>query len=106
MWQAPINNRKKQTQVLKQKVAMWAKVYQQSKWAKTRAVQVVSTRIMKGVEYPLVATTLTKTQCNKIQKPLGQAIKKTLSLQKRISKSIMQGAAEEIGIGLQDIYDI
>ena len=27
VWQAPINDRKKQTQVLKQKVATWAKVY-------------------------------------------------------------------------------
>ena len=78
VWQAPINDGKKQMEVLKGKVVQWVKVFKEAKWAKTRAIQAVNTRIMKGIEYPLVATTLTASQCKNIQQPRTQAVKKHL----------------------------
>ena len=77
------------TEVLKVKVTGLVKVFQEVKWAKTRVMQVTNTRIMKGIEYPLVAMSLTKIQCNAIQKPLMQAIKMALKLQKHTSADIM-----------------
>ena len=69
-------------------------------------MQAVDTRIMKGIEYPLVAMALTKSQCREIKKPLIQAVKMALELQKWTSISIMQGTMEEMGMNLQDMYDI
>ena len=62
VWQAPINDGKKQTEELRGKVSGWSKVFQDARWAKTRAMQALNTRIMKAIKYPLVATTLTKSQ--------------------------------------------
>ena len=50
VWHVPINNGKEKTKVLKEKVKKWAKVYSKTKWAKTRAMEAVNMRIMKGIE--------------------------------------------------------
>ena len=104
--QAPINDGKEQTKALTEKVTKWAKVFQEAKWKKSNAMRAVNTRIMKGIEYPLVATTLTRAQCRKIQRPLVQAIKRALQIQRRLSPEIMHRATEEMGPNVEEVYHI
>ena len=63
----------------------------------------ITTRILKGVQWPLVAAMLSVKQCKRIMAPLWKALK-LAGIQARISNRILYGSIDVQGLELSCAY--
>ena len=68
-WIAPKDSGKKQAEELKKKVIKWVDGLKKSRMTANQAWIAVTTRILKGVEWPPAASLLSEAQCIKILSP-------------------------------------
>jgi hypothetical protein len=63
-----------------------------------------SATIMKSLEYPLVATTLTRAQCRDIMKPILKTVLPLCNIQRRLPRALVHGTFKARGLNIPDLY--
>jgi hypothetical protein len=61
---------------------------------------------MKSLEYPLTATSLSKSQCDKIMKPIRAAALSALGMNHHLTKIIVHGPQRYQGVGIPDLWTV
>ena len=64
----------------------------------------LTTRIMKTLQYPMIATTLSRTEWASLMKPLLQVIKPKSGLASSFPHAVLYGPVEQHGMGLMDPF--
>ena len=64
----------------------------------------LNTTIMKTLEYPLPATTMSATDCNRIMWPALQAALPRCHIQRRFPRSLLNAPISAMGLGLPSLY--
>ena len=100
---APVNDGKAQTAVLRKKVEDWVSNIRRKRMHPTLGWLAITTRILKGVQWPLVSALLSKKQCRRIMAPLRGALR-LAGIQSRISSRIIFGSMEVEGLELPCPY--
>ena len=103
-WMCPKDNGKRQVAALVKKVKRWVKGARVSKMLPGLTWVALTTRIMKGIEWPLVATLLTENQCKEIITPLLKAGLRDARIQWKISRDILYSLMECMGMQFPNIY--
>jgi hypothetical protein len=62
--------------------------------------------VMKSLEYPLMATSVSKVQCNKIMKPIRAAALPALGINRHLSLTIVHGPQRFQGVGIPDLWTV
>ena len=101
---APIDNGKKQAKILRQKGEDWASYARSRKINPSHAWTGLLAGIMKGISWPLAATTLTKEQCKTIMVPVHKTGLRAAGIQWKLPRKMLHGSPDVLGIGLMNIY--
>ena len=101
---APDGNNSKMVEVLKTKAEEWRDHINSGHLNKADAWQALETTIMKSLQYPMKALTLTKEECKNIMKPILQAGLQKSSLCLQYPRDVVFGSQDEAGIGIDDLY--
>ena len=101
---SPDGNNDNTTKVLKKKAEVWRDNIKTGHVDRNNAWLAVETTIMKSLEYPLPALTLTQNQCKEIMKPVLQAALAKSSLIKNFPRAVLYGPKQEGGLQLNDLY--
>ena len=104
MFLAPDGNMKDEIKALKKKVSTWCSQIRSGNIPPQDAFQSISTRIMKTLEYPLCATTFTRSECNNLVKPIHDAAFPKAHICRTIPHAIRYGSIDTLGLGLDDLY--
>lgn len=64
----------------------------------------ISTTILKPLEYPLLALSLTKEECNKLVTPIYATALPKAKICRKFSRALVHGSKEVLGLDLPDIY--
>ena len=104
LWMSPQDDSKAMTKKLKDKVLKWVDGMKQSKMSASQAWIALTTRILKGVEWPLVASMLSETQCKSIISPLLKAGLRESRIQWRIHRDILYLSMGTMGMQFPYIY--
>jgi hypothetical protein len=62
--------------------------------------------IMKSLKYPLMATSLSKTQCNRIMKPIQADGLPALGINRHLTLEVVYGPKRYQGVGITDLWTI
>ena len=101
---APKSSSKAQAKALRTKVTDWASAVRQTKMNPEHAWVAITTRIQKGIEWPLVACTLTRKQCDYITAPLLRWGLRAAGVNSRIDQKITHASTAVLGLGLRNLY--
>ena len=104
VWSAPFDDGKKQTAVLRKKADEWANAVRNTRLKPNHQWTGMTTGIMKGLEWPLPAHTLTKKQCSYIMSPILITGLRLSGVQSRIKRKIVFGSKDILGLGLPHLY--
>ena len=104
VWLSPDGSNDKQIEVMRGITTSWAEKARTGYMSKTDAWQAITMTVMKKLEYPLIALTLTEQECNKIMAPalaigLGKA-----GICQKISRKVLYGTRELQGMGLHNLF--
>ena len=91
-------------EALKAKAEEWRDHINSGHLNKSDAWQALETTIMKSLQYPMKALTLSKDECKNIMKPILQAGLQKSSLCSKYPRDVVFGAQDEAGIGIDDLY--
>jgi hypothetical protein len=61
---------------------------------------------MQSLEYPLMATSLSKAQCNRIMKPIRAAGLPALGINRHLTPEVVHGRKRYQGVGIPDLWTI
>ena len=101
---APSDKGKGQVKALRQKAEDWAAYATTRKINPTYAWIGLMTGIMKGLEWPLPATTLSRKQCKYIMAPLLKVGLRASGVQWKLNRIILYGSPSVLGLGFPSIY--
>ena len=101
---APQDEGKGQTKALKQKANTWATHASTRKINPTYAWAGLNTGIMKGIEWPIPACTLSQQQCKSIMSGILKVGLRAAKIQWRLPRAILYGSPEVLGIGYKHLY--
>ena len=101
---APQDEGKGQTKALKQKATTWATYASTRKINPTYAWAGLNTGIMKSIEWPLPACTLSEQQCTSIMAIILKVGLRAARIQWRLPRAILYGSPEVLGIGHKNLY--
>jgi len=87
---------------LLQKASQWAEAVQTKRLSRSEAWHCVQSIVMKTLEHPLVATSLSRSSVDTIMAPILKAILPKLGIQKKIPHSLLCGSASIQGCNLKD----
>ena len=104
IWLAPDGNNEKAEEVLTNISRKWADQLRTRPLPKTHAWLAMLSSVSKKLEYPLVALTLTESQCKSIERPLLQQLLKSLGLSKSFPRVVINGPTDYQGLGRRSIY--
>ena len=90
--------------MLAQKIQRWCDALRTRKILPSDAWYCLLSTIMKILEYPLVATTFTRAQVDKLMSPLLRVVLNKCGIQKHIPHALLYGTLRERGFALKDIY--
>ena len=62
--------------------------------------------MMKTLEYPLMATILSKSQCDKIMAPILDAGLAALGINRRMTQAVVYGPKQYQGVGIPDLWTL
>jgi hypothetical protein len=97
-------NQQAQTHSLLDQAHLWADKVRTGKFSHTEAWYSLQFCIMKSLEYPLMATSLSKKQCEIIMKPIRSAALPALGSNRHLSLVITHGPKRYQGLGIPDIW--
>jgi hypothetical protein len=84
-------NQTAQTQALWEKAVMWADRVRSGCFCDAEGWFLLQYCVMKTLEYPLMSTSLSKAQCNKIMKPFWAAALPALGINRHLTLTIVHG---------------
>ena len=99
-------NQEAQTQALWEKANLWAEKVRVGRFSHAEAWFSLQFGIMKSLEYPLMATSLSKDQCDKIMKPIRAAILPVLGINRNLPLTIVHGPKLYQGLGIPDLWTV
>ena len=102
---APDGNNKDVIRELRSKSEVWKDHVQAGHIDRKEAWQAISTTIMKTIQYPLPALTLTKEECKHITAPILEAGLPKSAVCRNYPRAVLYGPKKEGGMGLWDPYD-
>ena len=89
---------------LKQKASNWHDNIMLGQLQRDIAWQASQTTIMKSLEYPLVALTLSEEECKTIMAPVKKATLAKTSINRTYPHALLYGQREEGGLGMHDLF--
>lgn len=101
---APDGNNKDQYECMMKKVQTWAKQINAGHLPGKEAFAAISSTIMKTLEYPIVATTFTREECNRLVKPIHDAAFPHARICRQMPKAVKYGDKDSLGLGLDDLF--
>jgi len=87
---------------LLQKASQWAEAVRAKQLSQSETWYCAQSTIMKTLEYPLVATSLSRSDVDTIMAPILKAILPKLGIQKKIPHSLLYGSTSVQGFNLKD----
>ena len=103
---APDGNNLKMIDKLRSKSEKWKDLITSGHITKTNAYQVLNTTILKSLEYPMPALTLTKKQCTYIMAPALTAGLAKSGVSSRFPREAVYGPKGTGGLGISSIYTV
>ena len=101
---SPNGNNKEMIKELRDKTEEWAKSTKEGRLNPTEAWLSLETTIIKSVEYPLPALTLTEKECKYIMAPALKAGLNASHISNTFPRDVLYGGKKEGGLNLDDIY--
>ena len=89
---------------LKTKVTKWCDAVRSKRLLRSEAWYCLNSTIMKTIEYPLMATTISKRDMDEIMKPILATALPISGVQQRIPKKLLYGTLRSQGLNIQDPY--
>ena len=95
---------KDSAEFLRQKAAKWAKCVNSRTLDPEEARLALKTTIWRTLCYPLAATTMSEKECNHAISPALTAALPVIGLQRKISRTLLHGATQDMGLGFPNLY--
>jgi hypothetical protein len=99
-------NQRAQTQALLKLANLWADRVRTGKFSPAEAWYSLQFCIMKSLEYPLMATSLSKKQCDDIMKPIRSAALSALGSNRHLSLVVVHGPQLYQGMGIPHLWTV
>jgi hypothetical protein len=99
-------NQESQTQELWEKARAWAEKVRSGRFSPAKAWFSIQFCILKSLEYPLMATSLSKAQCNRIMKPIRAAGLPALGINRHLTLEVVHSPKRYQGVGITDLWTI
>jgi hypothetical protein len=99
-------NQTAQTEALMTKANAWADKVRTGHFSQAEAWFSLQYCVMKSLEYPLMATSLSKKQCDKIMKPIRAAVLPALGMNRHLPLTVVHGPQEFQGVGIPDLWTV
>jgi hypothetical protein len=99
-------NQRDQTQALWEKATKWADQVRTGRLSHAEAWFSLQFCVMKSLEYPLMATSLSKKQCNYIMKPIRAAALAALGINRHLTRTAVHGPQQYQGVGVPDLWTV
>ena len=100
----PDGNNKDALKALLNKAIEWKDLVKAGHLKQATAWQAVETTILKSLEYPLPALTLTEKECNKLMRPILSVSLPKSSISQNYPRKVLYGPINEGGLGLDYLY--
>ena len=101
---APNGNNNAAVEYLVGKAKAWRDLIRAGHLERREAWQAVESTIMKTVEYPLAALTLTEKECTKIMDPILSAALSKTSISKNFPRHVLYGPQDHGSLGLHSLH--
>ena len=101
---APDGNQDKQVEELAKKAQRWASYIKSAHLGHEATWTALQTTIIKSIEYPLVACTLSKEECITVMTPILDAALPRANIAARFARASLYGPIQYQGLGLHNPY--
>ena len=101
---APDGNQEKQVEELVKKAQSWASYIKSAHLGHEATWKALQTTIIKSIEYPLVACTLSKEECISVMTPVLDAALPRSNFAARFARASLYGPVQYQGMGLHNPY--
>ena len=99
-------NQKAEAMKLWELAILWAEKVRSGRLSHAEAWFSLQYCIMKSLEYPLMATSLTRDQCDKIMSPIRQAALPALRINRHLPLIVVHGPQRFQGVGIPDLWTL
>jgi hypothetical protein len=99
-------NQKAQTHELWEKATLWADKVRSGRFSHAEAWFSLQFCVMKSLEYPLMATSLSKAQCDKIMQPIRAAALPSLGINRHLPLEVVHGPQLFQGVGIPNLWTV
>ena len=99
-------NQREQTKSLRSKANRWADKIRAGTYSEAETWYSLQFCLLKLLEYPLMATSMSKTQCDSFMKPIRAAGLPSLEINRHLSKVVAHGPQLYQGIGIPGIWTV
>jgi exonuclease III len=104
IFKSPDGNMSAQIKFLRSKAIKWSRTVRSTKLFRTDVWYCLNSTIMRTLEYPLLVTTMTKTQCDHIMSPILQAILPSIQVQRNLPRDLVFAPIEFQGLGISCLW--
>ena len=104
VWLAPDGNNKKQVEEMRKQTVEWAEKVRTGAIDRRDAWQALNSTILKKLEYPLVALTLSKAQCDYVMAPALERGLPRAGICRNMPRAVIYGDLDHQGMGLHNLY--
>lgn len=101
---APDGSQNTQAEELRKKARLWAAYIKSAHLGHEATWKALQTTILKSIEYPLVASTLSKQECISIMTPVLDAALPRSNIAARFARDVLYGPIRYQGMGLHNPY--
>ena len=101
---APDGNHEAAYTALSNTAKLWADKVRTSHLKEAEASTALKTTIMKTLEYPLPALSLSRQQCDKIMAPILKAVLPKAGYNRHFSRKLLYGPLSHFGAGVRNLY--
>jgi hypothetical protein len=95
-----------QAKALKEKAIKWADKVRTQRLSQAEAWFSLQYCVMKSLEYPLMATSLSKAQCETIMRPIRAAALPAIGINRHLTLTIAHGPQCYQGVGIPDLWTV
>jgi hypothetical protein len=99
-------NQNAQTRALQEKAVIWADRVCMGRFTHAKAWYSLQFCVMKALEYPLMATSPSKTQCEIIMKLIQAAALPAMGINSHLTLTIVHGPQKYQGLGILDLWTV
>jgi hypothetical protein len=99
-------NQKAQTQALWEKAIKWSDKIRTGIFTQAEIWFSLQHCMLKSLEYPLMATSLSKAQCETIMKPIRAAALPAMGINRHLNLTVVHGPQKYQGVGIPDLWTV